>query len=876
MGTAEEFVAAIHKSGIRLWVEDGRLHYRSAAGDLPSQYLSQIRERKAELIEFLGKTALVKKVTASPTPRLRAGRLPLSFAQERLWFLEQLGLVGAAYNVPAAFRLEGPLRVDALELAIAALMLRHESLRTRFDAFDGKPCQVIDPPRSFHLQVLDLSSLQHDAREERLESVLQQALTRPIDLQAGPLFDALLMRLGEQDHVLHMTTHHIVTDGWSAGVMMRDLSALYAAYVEGLPSPLPELPLQYADYAIWQREHLQGEVLNEQLQYWKQRLSDAPATLDLPTDRLRPAVASFKGGIVHFELNVTLSQKLRELAGSEGVTLFMLLLSAYQIVLSRWSGQDDVVVGSPIAGRTHTDLQNLIGFFVNTLVFRAQIGAGQSFREFLQDVKRTALDAYAHQELPFERLVAELHPQRDLSRNPICQVLFAMQNMPLSSPDMAGVKQRFLTATHVTSKWDLTLFVVEGDRFQCSLEFATDLFDVTTIERLASHLTTLLEGIVADPDCQIGDLSLLSAMEYEQLIVSWNETKTDHSRQHCMHELLAEQAARTPNAIALKHGSRHLTYGELDRRANQLAHFLRELGVGAEAVVGLCVERSFEMVVGLLGILKAGAAYMPLDPTYPQERLAYMLQDAKARALLTHSSLRDRLSAGAPAVVVLDTAWHAISAQRSTSPVSDVRSGNLAYVIYTSGSTGRPKGVMITHDAWVNYANWAVGFYEVNAGIGAPVNTSFGFDATITSLITPLLAGRTVTLLPEGQEELPSLGEALAAGRNYSLVKLTPAHLTALEKGFPKAARHDAARALVIGGEALKAHHIKFWRTQAPAMRLINEYGPTETVVGCSVFEVSVEQDRESIPIGKPIDNVQKYVLDARMRPAPLGVVGEL
>jgi len=489
------------------------------------------------------------------------------------------------------------------------------------------------------------------AARERIHALTQQLF----DLARGPLFRAHLLRLSENEHVAVVVMHHIVSDGWSIGVLVREVGALYAAYSQGQASPLAELSVQYADYALWQRGWLQGEVLEKQVSYWKERLSGAPAALELPTDRPRPAVQSYRGAGLNIELSPDVTASLHELARAEGATLFMVLLAAFKVVLSRWSGQTDIVVGSPIAGRTHRELEGLIGFFVNTLALRTDLNGDPSFRELVGRVRETALGAYTHQDLPFEKLVAELQPVRDLSRQPLFQVVFALQNVPQERLQLPGLELRRAGGGGPTSKFDLSLFVQERDGgLEAYFEYATDLFERPTIERLAGHLRVLLEGIVADPDVAIGALPLLSESERRQLLVEWNETSADYPREQCLHQLFMAQAAKTPDAVALVYEDLQLSYSELDRRSSQLAHHLRDLGVGPETIVGLCVERSLEMVVGLLGILKAGGAYLPLDPNYPAERLAYMLADANAAVVVTQASVQAQLGEVAARKVRLD------------------------------------------------------------------------------------------------------------------------------------------------------------------------------------------------------------------------------
>ncbi len=810
------------------------------------------------------------------TVRTRKGRIPLSFAQERLWFLERLGMVGAAYSMPIAFRLEGFLHVRALEQAFGELLRRHEGLRTRFAEIDGQACQIIDPPGAYRLEVIDVSSMEREQQEEQVQFVLQTALERPFDLQMGPLFAVQLIRLSAEEHVLHMMMHHIVSDGWSSGVLMRDIDVLYAAYVQGKQPSLPELPVQYADYSMWQRERLQGAVLQKLLDFWKKQLANAPVTLEFPTDRPRPAVANFKGGVLTFDLSESLCAELRKLAKAEDVTLYMVVLSAYHIVLSRWSGQRDIIVGSPIAGRTDVKLDDLIGFFVNTLMFRARLTPQLTFRELLQQVKQTALDAYAYQELPFERLVAELQPQRDLSRNPICQAVLAAQAFFQQTSEFLGLKFSSVFGKWKAARFDLTIYINEiGSGLYCAVEYASDLFDVATIERFMGHFRMVLEGIVANPACLVDEIPLLRSDEKYRMLIDWNRTAREFASCGRVYERFHQQAKRTPNAVALTDAQSRLTYRELDERSSQLAHYLSTLGVGPEVIVGLYVERSVDAVIGLLGVLKCGGAYLPLNTAYPEDRLIFMLQDTQAPVLLTTKALAPRLTKLSVRTICLDVDQEHLSSFSTAPPIVSVTDRNLAYVIYTSGSTGTSKGVMVEHAQLTNYLNWSLETYP-QSGDAIAVSSPLAFDATATALYGALLTGRTAVLLPEGQE-LEDLEHLLQQPTHWGLIKVAPAHLQALGPKISAAQPPCHVDAIVVGGEAMPVSTVELWRSIWPDIRIFNQYGPTETVVACTAYEVPREFDTtRSIPIGGPAPNVRVYVLDSRFQPVPIGVPGQL
>ena len=813
-----------------------------------------------------------KASSISLLPRQPGQLLPLSFSQERLWFLDQLGLMGSAYNLPLALRLSGPLNQPALEYSFAALVSRHENLRTRFEAVAEQPVQVIEPPGKFKLQCVTLETIEPAQREAEVQRLIQHEVETPFDLTRDAPLRVMLLTLSAEEHALLVMMHHIISDGWSLGILVRELSELYAAHVQGRPANLAALPVQYADYALWQRQWLQGEVLAKQLRYWRERLSGAPEVLQLPSDRPRPAVASYRGAVMRFELPGALSRGLKELARREGGTLYMVLLAAYQVLLSRYSGQKDIVVGSPIAGRTHQQTEGLIGFFVNMLALRTDLSGEPSFRELLSRVKEVTLGAYAHQELPFEKLVAELQPERDLSRPPIFQVVLALQNLPHESLDLAGITWRRTGAEHKTAQFDLSLHVAETAAGMAAFfEYATDLFDRATIERMVEHFQRLLTGIVVDPQCRISALPLLSEREQQELLHEWNDTAVMYPQERGLHELFSEQAARTPKAIALVYEGQQLSYAQLEARSNQLAHHLIGLGVGPEVIVGLCVHRSIEMVVGMLGILKAGGAYLPLDPEYPPQRLTYMLQDAGVSVVLTQASLRERLGLAGMAVC-LDNDRALFEQQPSTAPSSRVCAQNLAYVMYTSGSTGQPKAVSVSHRNVVrlvigsNYIQ--ISAQDVFLQLAPPV-----FDAATFEIWGALLWGAQLVLYAEPQVDLQQLSRVIEE-RQVSVLWLTAGLFQQMVDEYPQAL--SGLRYLLAGGDVLSVSHVRQVQ-QLGGCRLINGYGPTEGTTFSVCYEVPPRLELPgTVPIGRPISNTRVYVLDEWLQPVPRGVVGEL
>ncbi|GAX45370.1 non-ribosomal peptide synthase [Tolypothrix sp. NIES-4075] len=804
--------------------------------------------------------------------------LPLSWAQERLWFLDQLEGLNSTYNIPAALEITGQFNLVALEIALSELVRRHEVLRTTFVTVNGTAMQAIAPPTAVTIPLIDLRSLPTVEQTTQLKRLVMEEAERPFDLATGPLLRVTILQLGQNSYVLLVTMHHIISDGWSIGIFIQELSTLYQTFLSQTSSTLPELPIQYADFAQWQRQWLSGEVLDSQLNYWKQQLAGVPALLELPTDRNRPPVQTGRGSTETFELSAELTQQIKHLSQLSGSTLFMTLLAAFALLLSRYSHQEDIVVGSPIANRNRQEIEPLIGFFVNTLVLRTNLEGNPSFGELLQRVRQMTLDAYAHQDLPFEHLVEVLQPERSLSHHPLFQVMFVLQNAPINTLELPGLTLKPLEQKRAIAKFDLTLSMQEIDsKLVGTWEYNSDLFEAETIRRMIGHFQTLCEAIANNPEQPVNQLPLLTKIERHQLLVEWNQTSADYPQDKCIHQLFEEQVERTPSSVAVVFEDSTLTYQQLNTRANQLAHYLRSLGVKPEVLVGLCVERSLEMVIGLLGILKAGGAYVPIDPTNPEKRQAFIREDTQMPLLLTQPNLTADISIeDQTKVICLDTDWHLIAQEPTQNPVSQTTALNLAYVIYTSGSTDKPKGTLIPHRGLVNYLSWCTQAYAVQQGSGTLVHSSLAFDLTITSLFSPLLVGCSVELLRENQA-IDALGNTLRQRNNLSLVKITPAHLELLNQQLSPHEATGRTRALVIGGENLTSQNIAFWQDFAPDTLLVNEYGPTETVVGCCIYQVPTKEHHSgSIPIGQPIINTQLYVLDQHLEPVPIGVPGEL
>lgn len=883
----EDFLADLLARKVRLWMDDGNLHCNAPKGVLTADLLKQVSERRQELSIVLGRPGTAARSNES-IPRIPAGAAPvLSSAQQRLWFLDQILPGSSAYTMRDAIRLRGRLDLAALRNSFRAIVSRHDVLRTTFDQRvgdeqDGEPLQRIHPPpAAWDIAVEDLTHLDPEAQQRAIETIGAAEARRVFDLRHDWPMQTRLARLAPDHHVLFLTMHHIASDGWSMGVIVREMGALYTAFVRNAPSPLPPCPIQYADFAHWQHARLETDALLGQLQYWTERLAGAPM-LDLPTDFPRPATPSFSGGSVTHVVGGRTRDALTALARQEGATLFMILLAAVQILLARCTGQDDVCVGTPLANRLQRETEGLIGFFVNTLVMRTNLAGSPDFRALLAQVRETALGAYANQELPFERIVEALQPERNFGRTPLFQVSFALQNAPMSAAQLPDLSIETVELETQSTRFELEFHCWEqADGLRFVIFYNRDLFAAATAQRLLLQLERLLEAIAEDPATPIDRMPLLTRTERRQLIDGCNQTARPFPADALLPDLFAAQAARFPELPAVIAGSLTVRYAELAVRAHRIARRLIALGVGPGDLVGVCLRRTPDLPATLLGVQAAGAAYVPLDPDYPPERLAYMATDSRAAAILATRETVRRLPEGAAPLVLIDDP--AALAGLSDAPVPQVerrrrlRPDDLAYVIYTSGSTGRPKGVMVTQRGVVHYIDWAIGEFGLGPGRGAPVNTSFAFDATVLTLNAPLYAGAPVTLIPEGDHELSALAVALAEHRGFAVVKVTPTHLELLNQLMRPDRADGATAAIAVGGEALDGAALAFWRRHAPNTRLCNEYGPTEITIGCSLHTVSAaDPEAGPIPIGGPNPNYTMYVLDRRLQPVPIGVAGEL
>ncbi len=883
---AEQQVAAIWQDVLKLERVGLEDNFFELGGHslLVTQVVSRIRRVLGievplrSLFEHSTLQAFVAAFEAAPgeqapalVPVPRDAPLPLSFAQERQWFLWKMDPDSAAYNIPTALRMRGALDKEALRQSFAALVAHHESLRTLFVEEDGRTCQVIR------------GQGQVDFVEQRLEgrdiqALIEQQTHRPFDLLTDSLLRVALLEVDEQDHILVLTLHHIVSDGWSLQVMVDDLMSLYSAFVQGQQAHLPPLAVQYADYAVWQRQWMADGERDRQLAYWSGQLGGEQPLLELPTDHPRPAQQSLRGARLPIVLDAALSAGLKALARRENVTLFVLLLGSFQALLHRYSGQADIRVGVPIANRQRLETERLIGFFVNTQVLRSEFHSELSGAALLQQLKQTAMAAQMHQDLPFEQLVDALQPQRNLSHSPLFQAMFNHRNEADSAfanalPDLCVEP---LGWTQRTAQFDLSLDTVESPQgLHAALTYATDLFEPVSIERMAGHWLNLLHDMTHDLHRPVAQWSLLDADEHRHMLIDWNATAQQYPLERSVQSLIEEQVSRTPDAPALVFGEQRLSYRELNARANRLAHRLIDQGVGPDVLVGIAVERSVEMVLGLLAILKAGGAYVPLDPEYPRDRLAYMFEDSGIGLLLTQQHLLEALPIpDGLRSLVLDSPDDGLYASRDGNPDVEVHGENLAYVIYTSGSTGKPKGAGNRHSGLVNRLCWMQQAYGLDASDSVLQKTPFSFDVSVWEFFWPLLTGSTLVVAAPGAHRDPALLIELITAQGITTLHFVPSMLQAFVQD-PRVAECTSLKRIVCSGEALPVDAQQQVFAKLSNAKLSNLYGPTEAAIDVTHW-TCVDEQRDSVPIGQPIANLGTYILDDELSPVPVGVIGEL
>ncbi|MFW6357750.1 MAG: condensation domain-containing protein [Chroococcales cyanobacterium] len=859
------------------------------------------------------------------SPRKTSDSLPLSVAQERLWLLHQLQPDIPLYNESSLFRLHGKLNITVLEKSISTLIERHESLRSHFTLQGEKPIQVIDSPQPFKLSIINLETIPESQHNE----IIQTQASLPFDLSQGYLLRGILFQINPKESILLFIMHHIISDGWSWKIFYQELATLYTAYLKEESPTLPQLPIQYADFALWQREWLESETIQTQLNYWKTRLADIPPILNLPTDSPRPAIQRFRGAREPVILSQQLSDAIQSLSQQLGVTPFMTLLAAFKTLLYRYTAQTDIAIGIPVANRNRQEIEGLIGCFINTLVLRSQLSGEISFQDFLKQIRETTLAAYANADIPFEQLVKELQPERVMSHTPLFQAMLVYQDAPSQGLTLPNVTIQPLVPDNGISKFDLTLFLENTTQgLMGALEYNTDIFKSTTIQRLLGHFQTLLEAIVKNPNQSLATLPLLTPSESERF-QAWNATQVDYPSDCCLHTLIEAQVEKTPDAIAVvydnpavetRHGASlplptddaSVRYAELNAKANQLAHYLQELGVKPDGLVGVCLDRSLEMIIALLGILKAGGAYVPLDPTYPPQRLAFMVKDAQVPIILTQQKWLDTLPESTANVICLDSDWDKICSASSENPNSSVTAENLAYTIYTSGSTGNPKGAMNTHQAIVNRLLWMRDAYGVGECDRILQKTPFSFDVSVWEFFLPLISGGTLVVArPEGHKDAVYLRNAIAR-HGITMLHFVPSMLqvfllttedtedaeefilnsvneggekedqlvsllfSPLPLGEGPGVRGFNLKRVICSGEALSVDLQNRFFEDFPGVELHNLYGPTEAAIDVTAWQCWREENQYTVPIGKAIANIQLYILDSSLQQVPVGIPGEL
>ena len=836
---------------------------------------------KRELFEILLREQGIElnDLVILPQPRTN-NQFPLSFAQQRLWFLDRLEPGSPLYNIPSVLKITGDLNIDALEKSFNQVIERHEVLRTTFSEHNGQPVQVIAPELYIPIERIDLSQLPADQQEHEFHRLALAESLKPFNLSSGPLLRITLVTFGIQKFGLILVMHHIISDNWSTGLFVHEILQLYQAQIRGRQAALEPLSIQYADFAVWQRKWLQGKTLQKQIDYWKQKLAGIPPLLELPLDYPRPAYQTYNGNFKLFEIEAELAEKLRALSRQQDVTLFMVLLSAFFVLLHRFSGQEDICVGSPIANRNRKETENLIGFFVNTLVLRATIEDNPSFNDLLQQVKETTLGAYANQDLPFEMLVEELQPERDMSHSPLFQAMFVMNNAPVEKLHLPGVEIELVELENKTTKFDLILNVTDGDlALKCKLEYNTDLFTDQTMDRLIGHYLKILQEIVANPQIKVGAINLFSENEYQLLVEEWSQPERWFDAQTTVPELLSQQVQQNPQQPALRVKKDQLSYRELHSLSNQFARYLLKKGVQKGQIVGLNADRATDTIVAMLGILKAGGIYLPLDPDYPIERLEYMLEDARARFLISKAYFKQQPQTSTPKIY-LDEVWTEVL-KESPADINEisVTPEDDAYIIYTSGSTGQPKGVIVQHGPLANHCLDIKDHYQLTPDDNVLAFAALNFDASIEQILPPLISGATVCLR---DNEIWSANQFVQKIQQYDLTVINPptAYWNQLVRELakhPEQVPENRLRLIIVGGDVFSPDTIENWqKLNFSQARLLNAYGPTETVITASTYAVSGTLKGKTVPIGRPRANREFFVVDAYGNPTPIGIPGEL
>lgn len=880
--TTIEFLSYLRGLHVQLWLEDEKLRYEAPKGVVTKELLLKISERKSEIISFLkeiDKNTQENKETIPCVKRDSENGLPLSFTQQSMWLYDRFAKGNSVFNICNSMIMQGALDKDKFIKALSDLVARHEPLRTTFKSVDDKPVQVIHPAFQVEFPEIDLKDVPKGEQENRLKSAIKEESRRAFDLEKGPLFRFCLFTLEENEYVFCMTIHHIISDAWSNAIFFKEFLELYKAYVKGENITLPELKIQYADYAVWVRKKIEEEKQKKLLDYWVKQLAN-PTTLQLPTDFPRPKVKDYEGGFEPLFVPSNISEKLKAIGKAEGVSMFMIILSAFQTLLYRYSGQTDIFTGTVVANRNRKEVENLVGSFMNTLVLRTNFEGEPSFIDVLRRVKQMTLDAYTYQGMPFDKLLEKIKPERDASMTPLFQVMFIMQNTEKVELELPELKMQQLDFESSMAPFDLRLQLTETENgLKGGFDYSSALFKPSTLKRISEHLLNILEYAANEPDKNVADIPILTAEEQSQILNDFNDTDAVYSKEKVISQFFEEQASKTPDSAAVIFEDNKLTYKELNEKSNQLARFLHEKGIKQGSIVGIMLERSFEMIIGILAIEKARGAYLPIDPHYPKDRINYILEDSGAKLLLTHKNF-DSVETGVQVEKIFIEDENLYKGDCTNLPVQ-ASPNSVAYIIYTSGSTGKPKGVMIEQHSLINRLEWMQKKYPVESGDTILQKTTFTFDVSVWELLRWGMKGAKMCLLTPGAEKDPGKIVETIEKNNITVIHFVPSMLTAfLEylKDTGEAQRVSCLKQVFTSGEALTPKQVALFGglLRDNGTKLANLYGPTEAAIDVSYFDCEASNCRDSVPIGKPIDNIKLYVLDKKLQLQPVGVPGEL
>ena len=877
-----EFLSKLKNLDIRLWVENDALQYQAPKGAVTKELLHEIKCRKDEIISFLRQVNMEARINREPIPRASkedGQRIPLSFSQQSMWFYSQITKANPVFNISNAVKMKGTLHKDILLKSLTEVIARHEPLRTTFKSVDGRPVQSIKPSVEVTLPEIDLRNIPQKEQEQYLKKSLKEEARFIFNLKSGPLFRFCLFMLDENEYVFSMVIHHIISDAWSNAILVGELFKFYEAFLKGEDLKLPELPIQYSDYSLWERDWLKGEALEELLGYWRKQLAN-PTTIQLPTDYPRPKIQTYEGGFEPLTISKSLTERLKAICNKEGTTLFMITLAAFQTLLYRYSSQTDILTGTVVANRNRKEVKNLVGFFMNTLVLRSNFDGNPSFIEVLRKIKNMALDAYTYQELPFDKLLEELKPERDASRTPLFQTMLIFHNTQKVELELPGLKMNQIDVESGMAPFDLRLQLTESnEEIKGGFDYDSALFKNSTIKRFGVHFLNILETISVAPEEKVSDIKLLTQEEQNQILVEFNNTKADFPSDKVIHEFFEENAAKYPERVAAIFGNQHVTYLELNEKSNQLARLLRRNGVKSDSIIGIMLERSLEMLIGIMAVEKAGGAYLPIDPHYPKDRINYILEDSGVTLLLSHRKFSSiEVNENINRIFLEDQSLYegdSSNLPRLAEPE------NLAYVIYTSGSTGKPKGTLIEQHSLVNRLNWMQKRYPIGSDDIILQKTPFTFDVSLWEMFWWSMQGARVCFLDPDAEKDPGMIVKAIEKNAITVMHFVPSMLNSFLEYINdtgEVERIASLKQVFASGEALTPAQVRLFKRllEKKGTKLTNLYGPTEATVDVSYFDCNTTEDLDIIPIGKPIDNIKLYIMDNKMHLQPIGVAGEL